>query len=64
MIDEVTQLHKGDRVQRPFKDRMDGDIHRIKGSLVNLMKRRHGDGWKEKLTELIETACKAQDVVL
>lgn len=52
-MSEVTQMMKGDRVQRPFKERMDEDIERVKRSLVNLVQRRYPDNWREKLAEIV-----------
>lgn len=40
--------------KRPtFKDRMDEDIMRVARSLVNLLRRRYGDAWREKLAEIV-----------
>lgn len=48
------QMHKGDRVPTTFKDRMDADIYRATGSLLNLMKRRYPDDWRDRLKNLID----------
>ena len=52
-MNEATQMMKGDRVQRPFKERMDEDIMRVTRSLLNLLKRRYPDNWREKLAEFV-----------
>lgn len=36
-----------------FKQRMDADIARVAKSLVNLLQRRYGDSWREKLAEFV-----------
>ena len=36
-----------------FKDRMDEDIMRVTRSLLNLLKRRYPDNWREKLAEFV-----------
>lgn len=53
MINETTQMMKGDRVQRPGRARQDEDITRVVRSLLNLLQRRYPDNWREKLAEFV-----------
>lgn len=49
-----TQMHKGDRVQKPlYKERWNDDVARVWQGLVNLFQRRYPDNWREKLAEFV-----------
>lgn len=49
------------RPEKTFKERMDADIMRVTGSLLNLLKRRYPDNWREMLKKLLD---EPQDVVV
>jgi hypothetical protein len=56
------QTSKGERVHVPnLSQRLDADILRVTGSLVNLLKRRYPDDWRERLKKLLDAP---QDVVV
>lgn len=53
MINETYQVPKGDRVQRPYSEKWETTVGRLKQSLENMFKRKYPDNWREKLAEFV-----------